>query len=625
MTSYSRIPLLRWIGWFFCGNALQFCLLSIFYLSAITESNINLITPLNTFLAWFFLIVTWLGHCSLLAFLPAFISIILVLIIPYPPLIFFCSILFASLSVLLLSTDIIVYAQYHFHLNAIILHFVFSQERSQIFDFTWLEKTIFIAICLFIIMVESLFAKWLWKFLNKNPQSLHGKFIAVIITACLFLSYDMILLSSAQPVTIIYQQPQVFPLYNTIVSTLFSNFMPLSNLNKLGADMIRQPNPLTIKKMHYPLHALNCETPKQPLNIVIIAIDTWRFNMLNQQVSPHIADFAKSCWQFTNHYSGGNTTQPGIFSLFYSLPATYWPAALQNQQAPVLTQLLLQEHYQMGIYTSAALTLPAFNKTVFAHVPDLQLITQGKMPADRDQKITEEFAQFIQQAKINKKPFFSFLFYDTAHSFCTPFPHQQQFHPIIRTCNRFDLFPGNAAPLYINRYKSAVYYVDGLVDQDIKLLAQEHLLDNTVIIITADHGNEFNDNHQGYWGHGSNFTAYQTHVPLLIYWPGKTPHLFQQQTTHYDIAPTLVKNIFGCTNNLADYSVGRILPAQNDPLSFFIAASYIDFSVLEPNRITTIYYSGNIDITDLHNQEIPDATPDMKIMQQALHQMREFY
>ena len=100
--------------------------------------------------------------------------------------------------------------------------------------------------------------------------------------------------------------------------------------------------------------------------------------------------------------------------------------------------------------------------------------------------------------------------------------------------------------------------------------------------MTADHGNEFDDNHQGYWGHGSNFTQYQLRTPLIIYWPGKNPQLFTQQTSHYDIAPTLVTRIFGCTNPIPDYGIGRVLPATQSPLPFLIANSYIDFGIIQP-------------------------------------------
>jgi hypothetical protein len=48
------------------------------------------------------------------------------------------------------------------------------------------------------------------------------------------------------------------------------------------------------------------------------------------------------------------------------------------------------------------------------------------------------------------------------------------------------------------------------------LLDKYDIDDNTIVIITADHGQEFNENKLNFWGHNGNFTKYQTQVPLII-------------------------------------------------------------------------------------------------------------
>src|SRR5690606_21551748 len=106
------------------------------------------------------------------------------------------------------------------------------------------------------------------------------------------------------------------------------------------------------KPLNYPLHPLQCSLPAKPYNIVVIALDAWRFDMLNAAVTPHITQFAKKSLVFTHNISGGNATQPGIFSLFYSLPENYWTAMIKQHQGPVFIHQLLQDHYQMGIFRS---------------------------------------------------------------------------------------------------------------------------------------------------------------------------------------------------------------------------------------------------------------------------------
>ena len=69
-------------------------------------------------------------------------------------------------------------------------------------------------------------------------------------------------------------------------------------------------------------------------------------------------------------------------------------------------------------------------------------------------------------------------------------------------------------------------------------------MENTIVIVTSDHGEEFNDNHAGWWGHSGNFTRYQTQVPLVFYFPGRAPRRVTQMTAHVDVPTTLLEEVF---------------------------------------------------------------------------------
>ena len=79
-------------------------------------------------------------------------------------------------------------------------------------------------------------------------------------------------------------------------------------------------------ELQYPLHPLTC-SPAQPLpNVLLIVIDAMRADALNPQAAPHMSEFARGATRFNNHYSGGNASRAGMFSIFYGVPATYWDA-----------------------------------------------------------------------------------------------------------------------------------------------------------------------------------------------------------------------------------------------------------------------------------------------------------
>ncbi len=73
---------------------------------------------------------------------------------------------------------------------------------------------------------------------------------------------------------------------------------------------------------------------------------------------------------------------------------------------------------------------------------------------------------------------------------------------------------------YLNRYRNAGHFDDNLVKQVLNNLATQGLLKNTIVIITADHGEEFNESHQDFWGHASDYTRGKfIHACHLLAWP----------------------------------------------------------------------------------------------------------
>ena len=87
-------------------------------------------------------------------------------------------------------------------------------------------------------------------------------------------------------------------------------------------------------------------------------------------------------------------------------------------------------------------------------------------------------------------------------------------------------------------YDSNVSYQDDLVGQLIKQLETWGIADQTMIIITADHGDEQWED--GRFGHGGSIRETLQHVPLLIHYPPMFPTgKFASGTDGIDIVPTL--------------------------------------------------------------------------------------
>ena len=179
----------------------------------------------------------------------------------------------------------------------------------------------------------------------------------------------------------------------------------------------------------------------------------------------------------------------------------------------------------------------------------------------------------------------------------------------------------NPTPFF-NIYKNAVVFDDGLIAKVLTTLRQEHLLKNTLVLISSDHGNEFNDNHMNFWGHSSNFSPAQMHVPLIIHWPGRSPHVYNNYTSHFDVVPTIMSHVLGVTNPYRDYSVGESLFAHKN-WPFLLVTNYQRMGVVERNRITTFYKSGYTKYTKPNLQPMQQPMAPQR-MRQVLRQIKQF-
>ena len=107
------------------------------------------------------------------------------------------------------------------------------------------------------------------------------------------------------------------------------------------------------------------------------------------------------------------------------------------------------------------------------------------------------------------------------------------------------------------RYLTAVRFVDGLVGQVLDDLRAASCSTHLVVIVTSDHGMEFDENGLGFTGHGTSYSDYQMHTPLVLRWPGRPAGRVERRTSHNDVAPTFLSGLFGCTNPPSDYSSGH--------------------------------------------------------------------
>lgn len=147
-------------------------------------------------------------------------------------------------------------------------------------------------------------------------------------------------------------------------------------------------------------------------------------------------------------------------------------------------------------------------------------------------EVNHEFMQWLD-ANANV-PFFAFLNYFDVHDpYIPPAAFRTRFTDNPGLGNRVNSYVfgrefTNGIPLSpaeirteIDDFDSALAYTDSQLGILLDRLKADGVLDNTVVILTSDHGESFG-NH-GLYGHGNSLYRDLIHVPLIIRYPGKVP------------------------------------------------------------------------------------------------------
>lgn len=609
----SKIPLIKRLYLVFLFNFILLLFLALQY--------INFLENIDGFMLKVYLGITTISHFFTIGVLPLLVSLLLFLITKSSRIAEVVNIIFSTLVLIVVKLDAVIFEQFRYHISPIVLKLVFGKRSSDIFQFS---ATNIVIASLFVILLIGL--QFGLHYLSKKILIRKSSFKVNATISCLvfflLVSHLVYAWSDANYYRPVTQIKNVFPVFFPLTADKL-----MMNLGLVDLEKMRQNEKMQIatseNTVQYPLKAITSENTGQRKNILYLVIDTWRDGFLTAEITPNIFEFSKRCQIYDNHFSGSNMTTGGVFSLMYGIPATYFDTFTGQQIAPVLTKELAKQQFQFSILSSSNLENPPFNRNAFAGIPDLRLFSKGEKPSDRDEEINNLWLSGFDRFD-KKKPFFGFIFYDSAHGFDYPKNYPLAFKPSLSEVNYLALDDDYDPSLLINRYKNSLHYIDSLIGKVLRQIEDKGVLENTIIVITTDHGQEFNDNKKGYWQHGGNFSKYQIEVPMLLFDASKAPRTYQQKTIHYDIAPTIMKNYLGVINDSFDYSFGHDL---FNPIarSSFVCGYNQRFSIIEEQQITNVYPSGLFDVTDKKLNILDDSKTNFDLVSKELKGLNRFY
>lgn len=607
----DRRRLVRWWGWFALATTVLALLIACRYLSVADLDDSPVALAFRT--------VMLVAHFATLSCLLLCPALALIALQPRAwltiPLCVACSAAF--LVALLIDTQ--VYLLYRFHINPGVLNLLLGGAARETFVFSTTMYTQAVLLSAAVVSLLVLAALLSWRHVDRTagrPAIARAVMFALVGSVVAF--HTVHIWADARAHEPLLEQTDLLPLRYAATAK--------RSLRALGVHVATAPA-LSSRTQHdssdlaYPLRPLECRPPRSAPNVIVILIDSWRFDAMDAQVAPNLAAFSRRAARFMDHHSGGNATRIGVFSLFYSIPGTYWHRMLAERQGPVFIDELLKQGYDVQVFRSAPLFSPEFDRTVFAGLGAVRLRSDGDDAPERDRDLTEDFLSFLA-SRADDSPFFALLFYDSPHKMEFPRGYPPVFQPSADEVNYLELDRTSDPRPLLNRYRNSVHYVDSLAGKVLDTLESRGLLQKSVVVVTGDHGQEFNDSGGNYWGHASNFTRYQTAVPLLIHAPALEPAVYKHRTTHFDVMPTLMRNYLGCNAPFFTYSVGHSL-FERGGRETVLLSEYTDFAIKQHDRITIVRKQG-LEMRDADYGRLATRI-DPEAIQAVLEQKSRFY
>lgn len=372
-------------------------------------------------------------------------------------------------------------------------------------------------------------------------------------------------------------------------------------------------------------------------NIIFIVIDTARYDRFgcygyDRPTSPNIDKIAAEATTYETCVSSATWTLPSHTSMFTGLAVSQHGVNGDNKkltpQIPTLAQILQRSGYDtFGIspihWISEATGLSrGFDHFVTLWDPfakqnaivrqsfNLLYKTVYFNKRDKGAQATNWLAKRWlgkwQEEAANEKPYFLFINYFDAHlPYEPPQPFRDQFETIKRSepvdQDLFRYITGKTEMTDERRqrlsdlYDAGIAYVDHRIGQLVEQLTEMGLMENTLLVITGDHGENIGDH--GHLGH--RYIPYETliHVPLVVKWPdGKragervsqpvqTTDIFGTLIKAADVAPELVLQPLEPYTLMTDSPVREHAVAEN-MFPMLLRVLKKRFSWFEPGRLT---------------------------------------
>ncbi|MSL23845.1 cardiolipin transport protein PbgA [Escherichia coli] len=529
--------------------------------------------------------VSIIGHFSFLVFATYLLILFpLTFIVGSQRLMRFLSVILATAGMTLLLIDSEVFTRFHLHLNPIVWQLVINPDENEMAR-DW--QLMFISVPV-ILLLELVFATWSWQKLRSlTRRRRFARPLAAFLFIAFIASHVVYIWADANFYRPITMQRANLPLSYPMTARRFLEKHGLLDAQEYQRRLIEQGNPDAVS-VQYPLSELRYRDMGTGQNVLLITVDGLNYSRFEKQM-PALAGFAEQNISFTRHMSSGNTTDNGIFGLFYGISPSYMDGILSTRTPAALITALNQQGYQLGLFSSDGFTSPLYRQA---------LLSDFSMPSVRtqsDEQTATQWINWLGRYAQEDSRWFSWVSFNGTN---------------IDDSNQ---------QAFARKYSRAAGNVDDQINRVLNALRDSGKLDNTVVIITAGRGIPLSEEEETFdWSHG------HLQVPLVIHWPGTPAQRINALTDHTDLMTTLMQRLLHVSTPASEYSQGQDLFNPQRRHYWVTAADNDTLAITTPKKTLVLNNNGKYRTYNLRGERVKDEKPQLSLLLQVLTDEKRF-
>ena len=529
--------------------------------------------------------VSIIGHFSFLVFATYLLILFpLTFIVGSQRLMRFLSVILATAGMTLLLIDSKVFTRFHLHLNPIVWQLVINPDENEMAR-DW--QLMFISVPV-ILLLELVFATWSWQKLRSlTRRRRFARPLAAFLFIAFIASHVVYIWADANFYRPITMQRANLPLSYPMTARRFLEKHGLLDAQEYQRRLIEQGNPDAVS-VQYPLSELRYRDMGTGQNVLLITVDGLNYSRFEKQM-PALAGFAEQNISFTRHMSSGNTTDNGIFGLFYGISPSYMDGILSTRTPAALITALNQQGYQLGLFSSDGFTSPLYRQA---------LLSDFSMPSVRtqsDEQTATQWINWLGRYAQEDNRWFSWVSFNGTN---------------IDDSNQ---------QAFARKYSRAAGNVDDQINRVLNALRDSGKLDNTVVIITAGRGIPLSEDEETFdWSHG------HLQVPLVIHWPGTPAQRINALTDHTDLMTTLMQRLLHVSTPASEYSQGQDLFNPQRRHYWVTAADNDTLAITTPKKTLVLNNNGKYRTYNLRGERVKDEKPQLSLLLQVLTDEKRF-